>query len=133
MVSCAGSEAMTGATKSTTVMVWDVLEIFPQPSVAVHVLVVLYEPAHAPCVTTSEYVRVNALPQASVAVAIAKTGVAGHAIVEGAGKEDITGGVVSMTLIVWELVEEFPQTSRAVHVRVTLYSPAQSPAVVAST
>ncbi len=72
-------------------------ETFPHPSVAVHVLVVLYDPVQSPWVTTSEYVKVNALPQASVAVATAKTGTAGHAIVDGAGNEDITGGFVSMT------------------------------------
>ena len=62
----------------------------------------------------------NALPQASVAVATANTGVAGQSIVLGAGKAEITGAVMSCTLIVWLAVEMLPQASVAVQVRVTL-------------
>ena len=58
-------------------MVCDAVEVLPQPSVAVHVLVTLYDPAHAPGVVTSAKVNVKALPHASVAVAVANTGVAG--------------------------------------------------------
>jgi hypothetical protein len=50
----------------------------------------------------------------------------------GAGKAAITGAVLSTTVMVCELVEELSQLSVAVHVLVTLYSPAQSPAVVTS-
>ena len=71
------------------------MDIFPQASVAVHVLVTEYEPAHAPLVVTSADVSVKALPQASVAVATAKTGVAGQLIVDGAGSVPITGAVIS--------------------------------------
>jgi hypothetical protein len=67
----------------------------PHPSVAVHVLFTLYEPAHAPFEVTSANVNVNALPQASVAVATAKTGVAGQFMVVGAGSAAITGAVIS--------------------------------------
>ena len=69
---------------------------------------------------TSLEVSVKALPQASVAVATAKTGVAGQLIVEGAGSEAITGAVTSCTLMVWKAVLELPQASVAVQVRVTL-------------
>ena len=34
-------------------MVCDAVDAFPQASVAVHVLVMLYDPAHAPFVVTS--------------------------------------------------------------------------------
>jgi len=40
-------------------------------------------------------VKVNALPQASVAVATANTGVAGQLIVDAAGSAPITGAVIS--------------------------------------
>ena len=50
-------------------MVCEAVEAFPQASVAVQVLVTEYEPAQAPFVVTSLKVNVNALPQASVAVA----------------------------------------------------------------
>ena len=62
----------------------------------------------------------NALPQASVAVAAANTGVAGQSIVLVAGKAAITGAVMSCTLIVWLAVELLLQASVAVQVRVTL-------------
>ena len=57
--------------------------------------VTLYEPAQAPLVVTSLEVKVNALPQASVAVATANTGVAGQLMVVGAGNAPITGAVIS--------------------------------------
>ena len=94
--------------------------------------VTLYEPAQAPGVVTSLYVNVNALPQLSVAVATANTGVAGQLMVETAGSASITGAEISCTLMVCEAVELFPQASVAVHVRVTLYVPAQAPGVVIS-
>ena len=44
----------------------------------------------------------------------------------------MTGASVSMTLIIWAAVDTLPHASIAVHVLVTLYSPAQSPNVVTS-
>ena len=108
------------------------MEMFPQSSVAVHVLVTLYSPAQSPEVVTSLNRRLNALPHASVAVAVANDGVAGQLIVDTPGNAAITGASVSMTCIVCDLVDTFPQSSVAVHVLVTLYSPAQSPLVVTS-
>ena len=64
-------------------------------------------------------VNVNVLPQASVAVAVAKLGVAGQEIVLGAGNAAITGAVVSVTLIVCDAVDALPQASVAVQVLVT--------------
>ena len=81
-------------------IVCDLVDAFPQLSVAVQVLVTLYEPAHAPLVVTSANDKVKALPHASDAVAVAKTGVAGQLIVVGAGRGAITGAVISWTLIV---------------------------------
>ena len=81
---------------------------------------------------TSAEVSVKALPQASTAVATANTGVAGQLIVVGSGNAAITGAVISCTLMVCEAVELLPQASVAVHVRVTLYDPAQAPGVVIS-
>ena len=71
------------------------MEEFPQPSVAVHVRVTEYAPAHAPAVVTLEDISVNAEPHASVAVAVAKDGVEGQLIVLAAGSDDITGAVIS--------------------------------------
>jgi len=113
-------------------MVWEAVDEFPQASVAVHVRVILYDPAQDPLVVTSINVRVNALPQASTAVATAKTGTVGQLIVKGAGNAAITGALLSSTFMVWEVVDVLPHTSVAVQVRVTLYDPAHAPGVVAS-
>ena len=117
---------------SCTLIVCVAVEVLPQPSVAVQVLVTLYDPAHAPAVVMSAEVSVNALPQPSVAVAVAKLGVAGQLMVDVAGSGSITGAVMSCTLIVCVAVELLPQPSVAVQVLVTLYDPAHAPAVVIS-
>ena len=102
-------------------MVWLAgIEILPQASVAVHVLVTLYDPAQLPNVVTSVKAKVYALPHSSVAVATAKFGVTGQSIVVGAGKAAITGAVISWTVMVWLAVEALLQASVAVQVRVTL-------------
>jgi hypothetical protein len=128
----AGKVAITGAVISCTLIVCDAVDAFPHASVAVHVRVTLYSPVQSPTVVTSAKVKVKALPHASVAVATANTGVAGQFIVVAAGKAAITGAVISCTFIVCDAVDAFPHASVAVHVLVTLYSPAQSPAVVIS-
>ena len=99
---------------------------------AVHVRVTEYACGQDSGVVTSAKVGVTAPAHASVAVGVANDGAAGHSIVEGAGKDEITGAVLSSTLIVWLAVELFPQGSVAVHVRVTLYSCGQLPGVVTS-
>ena len=71
------------------------MEALPQASVAVHVRVTEYAPAHAPAVVTLEDVSVNAEPQASEAVAAAKEGVEGQSIVPGEGSDAMTGAVIS--------------------------------------
>ena len=108
------------------------METFPQSSVAVHVLVTVYSPAQSPNAVTSANSSVKALPQASVAVAVAKDGVDGQLMVDVAGSAPITGASVSMTCMVCDAVDALPHASVAVHVLVTSYSPAQSPLVVTS-
>lgn len=132
IVDGAGRLAITGATLSITLIVCALVDALPHPSVAVHVRVTLYDPAQLPGVVTSAKVSVKLLPQPSDAVGVAKDGVAGQKIVEGAGKSVMTGATLSTTLMVCDLVDALPQTSNAVHVRVTLYDPAQLPGVVTS-
>ena len=76
-------------------MVCEACDELPQASVAVQVRVTLYDPAQEPGVVTSAEVSVKALPQASTAVAIANTGVAGQLMVDGEGSAAITGAVIS--------------------------------------
>ncbi len=71
----------------------------PQPSSAVHVRVILYSFGHEPLVVTSAKFKVGT-PQLSVAVGVVHDGVPEHSRVDGPGNPDITGGVVSSTLIV---------------------------------
>jgi hypothetical protein len=114
-------------------MVCEAVAVFPQTSAAVQVRVTVYEPAHCPLVVTSAKVSVTVPPQASVAVAVANCGAAGQEMVDGAGKAAITGAVVSVTVMVCEAVDVFPQASVAVQVLVTEYELAQAPGVVTST
>src|SRR5439155_1758068 len=72
------------------------------------------------------------LPQLSVAVATAKSGVAGHLIVLGAGSAAMTGALSSITLMVWLAVLVLPHGSLAVQVRVTEDFCGQVPGVVTS-
>ena len=66
-----------------------------QASVAVQVRVTLYDPAQIPLVVTSAKVNANALPHSSLTDAGVKSGLAGQFIVDGAGKDAITGAVIS--------------------------------------
>lgn len=57
----------------------------------------VYSPAQSPAVSTSLKVIAKSLPQASVAEAIAKTGIVGHSMVVGAGNDAKTGASTSTT------------------------------------
>ena len=70
----------------------------PHASVAVQVLVVEYALGQPPGVVTSAKVKVNV--EQSVTDGVVHVGVPVHGMVVGAGKPEITGGVVSSTLIV---------------------------------
>ena len=119
MVVGAGNAEITGGVVSSTLMVWDAFATFPHASVAVHVLVMEYSFGHDPGIVTSAKVNVG-VPQLSVAVGVVHEGVPEHSMVVGAGNADITGGVVSSTLIVWDALVIFPHSSVAVHVLVIL-------------
>jgi hypothetical protein len=105
--------------------------VFPHPSSAVQVRVILYSFGHEPLVVTSANVKVGT-PQLSVAVGTSNEGVPPHSIVVTPGNPEMTGGVVSSTFIVWDAVAVFPQPSSAVQVRVILYSFGHEPLVVTS-
>ncbi len=68
---------------------------------------------------TSTKVIFGLASQASVAVGVAKDGVAGHVMVVAAGSEESTGGVLSSTFMVCVAVDVLPQASVAVKVLVT--------------
>ena len=107
---------------SSTEIVCEAEDEFPHASVAVHVRVTEYSCAQVPGVVTFTNVSDGDESHASLAVAVANAGAAGHSMVDGAGSEAITGVVLSSTEIVCEAVEELPHASVAVQVRVTEYS-----------
>ena len=90
-----GNAEITGAVLSVTLIVCDAVEVLPQSSVAVQVLVTEYSCGQVPGVVTSANVMLTLGSQASVAVAAGNTGVAGQLIVDVAGNGSITGGVPS--------------------------------------
>src|SRR5207249_1105107 len=106
--------ASTGAVMSRTLMVWLAVLLLPQASVAVQVRTCTT--GQLPLLVSTK-VNVGVASQVSVAVAVAKLGVAGQSIVLAAGKAAITGAVMSRTLMVWLAVLLLPQASVAVQVR----------------
>src|SRR5437867_9911674 len=101
MVLGAGSAEMTGAVVSSTVMVWVAVLLLRHGSFAVQVRVTEYFCGQVPGVVASEKVNVTVPPQPPVAAGVAKEGVAGHSMVVGPGSAEITGAVVSSTVMVW--------------------------------
>jgi hypothetical protein len=78
-VVCATHVIVGGVISCTTIVLLQV-DVFPQSSVAVHVLVVLYVFGHEPGVEASENVMVTLGSQASLNVGGVNTGVAGQLI-----------------------------------------------------
>jgi hypothetical protein len=89
-----GKPLITGGVVSSTLITWLAVAVFPQPSFAVQVRVIVYSFGHDPATVASAKVKVG-VPQLSVAVGVAKFGVPSHSIVDGPGKPLIIGGVVS--------------------------------------
>ena len=100
IVDAAGREAITGAVLSSTFIVCEAVDELPQASAAVQVLVTEYSCAQVPEAVTSVNEREGEASHASLAEAEANEGEAGHSIVEEAGREAITGAVLSSTFIV---------------------------------
>ena len=76
-----------------------VVDVLPQASTAIHVLVSVRTPTELIAVTSETKVTVTAL-HASDAVGGVKTAVAVHSIVALAPADPIIGGVLSITVIV---------------------------------
>jgi hypothetical protein len=114
------TQVIVGDVISRTTIVPLQVAVFPQSSVAVQVLVVLYVPTQDPGVVTSAKVIVTLTSQASVAVGGKNTGVAGQSKGDVCVTQVIVGGVISWTTIVLLHVVLFPQSSEAVQVLVTL-------------
>ena len=123
---------ITGAVLSSTTIVALHVEVLPQSSDAVHVLVRVYDCAQVPGKESVANVKATVASQASVAIAKPKEGVVPHSIGLTTIGQVITGGVVSSTLMVCRHTLVLPEASVAVHVRVIVYACAHGPAVVIS-
>src|SRR5678815_2079312 len=124
-------QVITGAVLSDTEMVRLQVDELPQSSVAVQVRVKENSWGQLPGVVIVENVGVTLLSQASEAEALPKFGEAGHSTLDTVGQV-ITGAVSSDTEMVRLQVDELPQSSVAVQVRVTENSAGQLPGVVTS-
>ena len=132
VMSC--GQVIVGAWLSSTVMSCSQVLLLPQASVALQILEIEPPRGQAPAVVTSLYVIVGEASQLSVAVAIPVLSgevESVHSMVIDTGQV-MTGGVVSCTKMDALQVDEFPQSSVAVQVLVTVSSAGQVPGVVTS-
>ena len=112
-----GGHVMTGGVASRTVIFCTQLDRLPQPSLAVHVRVMMR--ALPQSVVTESAKLTLAPPHVSVAVAVPVTfvvGEAGQSIVTSGGQLTV-GGVESRTVMVCTALVEWPHKSVAVQVR----------------
>ena len=114
----APAEPIVGGVVSVTVIVCVLVAlVLPQASVASQLLVLVKSFAQDPAAVTSLNNLTVELPHASLAVGAVNDGVAVHSIVVFAPGDPITGGVVSVTVIVCVLVAlVLPQASIALQV-----------------
>ena len=113
-------QVTTGGVISRTAMVTLQLDVFPQSSEAVQVLVTLNAPGQLPGVVTVVKEMVTLASQTSVAVATPNVGVAGQLMGEVTIGQVMEGGTLSETVIVLLQKDVLPQLSVATQVRVTL-------------
>src|SRR5678815_1379853 len=96
-------------------------------SIANHVLVIVFAQAVPPVTSLPTCTTVIVL-HTSDAVGAVNDGVAGHSIVVFAPADPVAGGVVSVTVIVCDAVEELlPHPSTALHVLVIVLAQAVPP------
>jgi hypothetical protein len=127
IVISAGMPANIGGVISLTVMIWMPSDVFPQLSVATHLLVKIYESTQLPFALVCVYVIVTSVSQLSVAVGLAGLGTALHSTVISAGIPANTGGVISRTVMICMPSDVFPQLSVATHLLVKIYESTQLP------
>ena len=121
-----GTPTSTGGIVSRTVTVRTAVTVFVQASTAVHVRVMIV--GQLPLVTLTK-VGVTG-PQLSVAVTAGTAATsAKHCTDAFPGNPTSTGGIVSLTVIVWIALAVLVQVSVAVHVRLMIVG--QLPLVVA--
>src|SRR5439155_13357136 len=109
IVQAAGSAEIADVGRAARMKSLLAVLVLPHASFAVQVRVTEYLPAQLPGVVASADVRLGVGSHASVAVGVAKLGLAGHSIVVGPGSAEIAGAAVSVTFTVWLAVLVLPQ------------------------
>src|SRR6185503_961710 len=122
IVALAPAAPIVGGVVSVTVIVCDTVdEVLPHASTAFHVLVIVLIQL-LPLLTSPPTCCTVAPLHASLAVGAVKPGVPVHSIVALAPAAPITGGVVSVTVIVCDTVDEvLPHASTAFQVLVIVF------------
>jgi hypothetical protein len=109
------SLTVIGNTLLLTKMTCRQVEVRPQASVAVHVLLMVNSSGHGPATVMSVKVKVGTPPQLSDPVGLPVE--PGNVLVPNVmvifGGQVMTGGVLSNTVMVWAQVAELPQASVA--------------------
>ena len=120
-VTSLGTPANTGAVLSPTSILCDPVAVFPQLSVAVHVLVITKassHPATDSCVSSKVMSTFGSQLSFAVTVfAAGAFGTASHSTVTSLGTPANIGAVLSPTSILCDPVAVFPQLSVAVQIR----------------
>ena len=134
IVVLAPADPIAGGVVSVTVIVCDAVEeLLPHPSTATQVLVIAFAQAVPPVTSPPSWFTVTVL-HASDAVGAVNDGVAVHSIVVLAPALPIAGGVVSVTVIVCDAVEELlPHPSTATQVLVIVLAQVVPPVTSAPT
>lgn len=132
MVWLGGTKVKTGLVLSTTVILCVAVFVLPQPSVAVHFRISVYESGQEPLVRVSLFHTIEATIQLSVAVGLPGAGIALHWTVTLAGTEVNIGCCVSdfqvkVTKQVLALLQ--PSVARTVHTCVFTQVPVMLPPV----
>src|SRR5438477_11818737 len=105
-----------GLVVSVTVMVWLAVLVLPHASLAVQVRMMLLACGQASGVVTSAKLRLGFGSQLSLAAGSPKIGVLSLPVVRRMSTPEITGLVVSVTVMVWLAVLVLPHASLAVQV-----------------
>src|SRR4029079_8644623 len=123
IVAFAPAAPITGGVVSVTVIVCDTVDdVLPHASTAFHVLVIVFTQLLPLDTSLPTCCTVTAL-HASLAVGAVNDGEAVHSIVAFAPAAPITGGVVSVTVIVCDTVDDvLPHASTAFHVLVIVFT-----------
>ena len=128
MVLSAYPDTTEGASSSTKVTFWTMVEVLPHSSTAVKVRITVYSCGQSPAITSSDTLTTTS-EQLSVAAGNSSERESVQSNTRSASSS-ITGAVSSITWMVCEATVSLPHKSVAVNVRTMVYWPSQSPSTM---